>query len=94
MGDLWPGILISSMVLAAFLVVLLIIYYIVSYLGLKKRRAFVKELQENIKPGVKVLFSGGLMGRVIKVNEEYVDIELNKGMVITVSRYGIQEIVQ
>ncbi len=94
MGDLWPGILISSMVLAAFLVILLIIYYIVSYLGLKKRRAFVKELQENIKPGVKVLFSGGLMGRVIKVNEEYVDIELNKGMVITVSRYGIQEIVQ
>lgn len=94
MDNFWNGVFISSIVLAAFLLILMIFYYIVSFLGLKKRRAYMKTLQESLKPGVKVLFSGGLMGRIVKIGEEYVDVELNKGLVVTISRYGIQEIVE
>ena len=94
MGDLWGGILTSSIVVVAFFALFLIYYYVSSYFGLKKRRDYVRKFQEELKPGVKVLFGGGIVGKITKTDKEYLSVEISKGLEIQVSRYGIQEIIK
>jgi len=94
MNTLWDNILASSIVVAAFLVALLIFYYITTYIGLKKRRKFILEFQEKLKVGKKVMFGGGMVGKIIKMDDEYLTVEINKGNNAIVSRYGILEIVE
>lgn len=36
------------------------------------------------------MFCGGIYGKVVKVGEETVEVEIAKNTVITVSRYAIQ----
>jgi len=94
MDSFWQGILTSSIVVVGFLVLLLVFYYITTYIGLKRRRDYIKDFQEQLKPGKKILFAGGILGKIVSVGEEYVTVELAKGNNIKVSRYGIQEIVE
>ncbi len=92
--DFLENILTTSLVLVGFAAIFVIANYFLSAKSLRRSRENMRILQENIKPGKKVLFSGGLVGRIVKAGEEYVDVELNKGMIITISRFAIQEIVE
>ena len=94
MDSFWQGILTSSIVMVAFLVLLLIFYYVSTYMGLKRRRDYLKNFQEQLKPGKQVLFAGGILGKIVSIGEEYVTVEIAKDNKIKVSRYGIQEIVE
>ena len=55
----------------------------------KKRKSF-SDLHKNMKVGMNVIFSGGIYGKIVKINEDMVDVEISKGVVIKVSRYIIQ----
>lgn len=70
-----------------------LILAIISAINIKKRRGELKDLHVDIKPGMKVMFCGGIYGKLVKVGEETVDVEVAKGVVITVSRFAIQGIV-
>lgn len=92
--NFWQGILTSSIVLVGLLVLLVVIYYITSYVGLKKRRDYMKKFQEQLKPGKNVLFGGGIVGKIVSIGDEYAMIEVTKGNNFKVARYAIQEIVE
>jgi len=94
MNNLWDNILASSIVVAAFLVALIVFYYVTTYLGLKKRRNFILEFQEKLKIGKMIMFGGGMVGKIIDMDDEFLIVEINKGNNATVSRYGIIEIVE
>ena len=93
MDNFWGNMLTSSLAVATFFILLLVFYYVYSYLGLKKRREYLKSFHEKLKPGIKVLFAGGIVGKIVKIEDEFITLEVSAGNNIEVSRYGIQEIL-
>lgn len=53
----------------------------------------MKDLQEGIKVGARILFAGGIYGKIVKVKNDVIDVEINKSTVIQISRYSIQNII-
>ena len=94
MDKFWNGILTSSIVVATFLIALLVFYYVMSYLGLKRRKDYLEDFQKRLKPGVKVLFAGGILGKVVALEEQFLTIEISKGNSLQVSRYSVTDIVE
>jgi preprotein translocase subunit YajC len=93
MNDFLISLMSSILALGIVFSIILIIYYVLSSRGMSKRREAMRRLVDELKPGKKVLFAGGLVGRIVSVREEYLDIELNKNNVVTVSRYAVSEII-
>lgn len=53
-----------------------------------------KERIEAIKKGDKVITQGGLLGKVIKVDDTYVDVELAKDVRVKAVKHTIADIVE
>ena len=73
--------------------IFVIILGIISARNMKKNRESMKELQNVIKPGARILFGGGIYGKIVKVKNDTIDVEINKSTVIQISRYSIQSII-
>ena len=70
-----------------------LILIFISAKNLKKRTSELKDVHVDLKPGMKVMFCGGIYGKVVSVEKEKVEIEIAKNTVISVSRYSIQNIL-
>lgn len=90
---MWNYILGSSISLIGLIVITLIIYLIINRRNLNQRKKHFKELHTDIKVGSKVIFSGGIYGKVVKIYDDFVDIEIKSGSVMKVSRYAISDII-
>lgn len=90
---MWENILASSIVFIVFLLAAFIIVQIFNYKSLKKNREYFKQLHENIKPGKKVMLNNGIYGKIVKVREKDVDLEIAKDVVIKTDRFSIKEIM-
>ncbi|MGY3725070.1 preprotein translocase subunit YajC [Granulicatella balaenopterae] len=86
-------IIVSSLVFIVSVIVALGIYYLFSRKNIKKQHAYFEQLHKELSVGNKVVFSNGLYGKVKRINDETVDIEIAKGVAITVSRFSISEII-
>ena len=86
-------ILVSSLTFIVFVVVILGIYYFFSRKNMKRQQQYFEKLQEALQVGKRVICANGLYGTVKKVDEEKVDVEIAKGVVITVSRFAISEVL-
>ncbi len=84
----------SSIVFLVFLIIIALIYFWLSSRGVKKQKQFLEQMHKDLKVGQKVMFAGGLFGKLRRVGNETCDIEVSQGTVIEVSRYAIQEIVK
>ena len=86
-------ILVSSLTFIVFVVVILGIYYFFSRKNMKRQQQYFEKLHEALQVGKRVVCANGLYGPVKKVDEEKVDVEIAKGVVITVSRFAISEVL-
>lgn len=86
-------ILVSSLTFIVFVVVILGIYYIFSRKNVKRQQQYFEKLHAELQVGKRVVCANGLYGTVKKVDEEKVDVEIAKGVVITVSRFAISEVL-
>lgn len=86
-------ILVSSLTFIVFVVVILGIYYIFSRKNMKHQQQYFEKLHAELQVGKRVICANGLYGTVKKVDEEKVDVEIAKGVVITVSRFAISEVL-
>ena len=86
-------ILVSSLTFIVFVVVILGIYYFFSRKNMKRQQQYFEKLHEARQVGKRVICANGLYGTVKKVDEEKVDVEIAKGVVITVSRFAISEVL-
>lgn len=91
---MWNYILGSSISLIILIVLTLLIYYIINRRSIKRRKKHFEELHTSIKTGSEVIFSGGIYGKVIKVYDDYIDIQIKSGPIMKVSRYAISDIVK
>lgn len=87
----WEVILWTSMTVAVLLLATWMVVTFVSARNMKKKTAAFSELHENMRIGMRIMFAGGICGKVVKINGDYVDVEVSKDTVITISRYSIQE---
>lgn len=88
---MWEIILWSSVTFSAFLAIILLIYYFFSYKMVKTRRNEIVEMNDSIKPGKKCTFNG-IHGKLVSVGNETCEVEVSKGIVLTISRYIITSI--
>ncbi len=61
--------------------------------NMKKNREAMRELQSGIKVGARILFAGGIYGKIVKIKNDVIDVEINKSTVIQISRYSIQDVI-
>lgn len=69
-----------------------LILMFISARNIKKRTSELKDLHIELKPGMKVIFCGGVYGKLVKVGKETVEVEVAKNVVVTVSRFAVQSI--
>lgn len=60
---------------------------------MKKNREAMRDLQGAIKVGAKILFAGGIYGKIVRIKNDVIDVEVNKSTVIQISRYSIQNVI-
>ena len=76
-GQLWP-----------FAVMLLIFYFIV-LMPMRKRQKKVQEFQAGLKAGDRIITTGGIHGEVTKVTDDVVQIQIADKVRINVARASI-----
>lgn len=86
----WEVILWACGTVAVLFIVCALIISVISARNMKKNREAMAKLQQNIRVGAKILFAGGIYGKIIKIKDDVIDVEVSKGVVIQISRYSIQ----
>ena len=56
----------------------------------KEREKEERKMREGLKKGDRVLFSGGIYGKVHEVAETTVEVEISNGVIVTVEKTMIQ----
>lgn len=89
----WEVIVWTCITVAVLLGIVALIIIFISTKNLKKRTSELKNVHIELKSGMKVMFCGGIYGKVVSVGKEIVEIEIAKNTIISVSRYSIQNIL-
>ena len=92
MEGFWGSVLSSSVALLILFAIMGVVYLIWSQVGVRKKRNYFKELQNEHTPGQKIMFAGGIYGTIKSINGDKVEVKVRSGAVMDVSRYAIQEI--
>lgn len=90
----WEVILWACGTVGVLFVVCALIVWILSARNMKHNREAMAALQQGIKVGAKVLFAGGIYGKIVKIKDDLIDVEVSKGTVIQISRYSIQSVLE
>lgn len=86
----WEVILWTCVTLGALLIVVALVVSILSAVNMRKSRERMAKLQQDIKVGATVMFAGGIYGKIVKIQNDLIDVEVSKGVVIQILRYSIQ----
>ena len=71
------------------IVVMMAIFYFLLIRPQSKRMKEHRALVESLSEGSEVVFAGGLMGRITKIDGEYAVVELNRGTSIKIQRASV-----
>ncbi len=94
MGINWEVILWTCVTVGVLVGVFGLILSIISANNMRKRRKEVGDIHTTLAIGTKVIFAGGIMGKVVRIGEdEFIGIEVAPKTIIDVSRYAVQAIV-
>ena len=88
----WEVVIWTCITLAVLLGIAALILIFISSKNIKKKTSELKDLHLDLKPGMKVMFCGAIYGKVNKVKGDVVEVEIAKNVVISVSRYAIQNV--
>ena len=93
MGINWEVILWCCITIGVIVGILGTIFYFISARNMKHRREQMQEICTKLTVGSRILFAGGLYGRVVAIEEDTLNVELAKGTLIKISRYAVQEVI-
>ena len=80
----------TCITLAVIMGIIGLILSIISAKNMRKRREDLGTIHTELKIGSKIMFAGGIYGKVVGIEEETVNVEVARGTVIQISRYAIQ----
>ena len=58
-----------------------------------KRQKETKAMVEALKTGDEVITAGGILGKIVKANEQYIVVELNAGNEINMQRGAVTQVL-
>ena len=90
----WEVILWTCITIAVLMGVIGMILTIVSAVNMKKRRKQIGDIHTTLAVGSKVMFAGGIYGKVVRINgdDEVIGVEIAPKTIIDISRFSIQAI--
>ncbi|MGL4307481.1 preprotein translocase subunit YajC [Cetobacterium sp. SF1] len=68
------------------------VFYFLLILPNKKKQKKHQQMIDSLKPGVDVLTSGGIKGNITSIGPEFIQIRVDKGVNLTVTRSSIVRI--
>jgi preprotein translocase subunit YajC len=75
------------------LIGLVAVFYFLVLRPQTKRAKELKAMTEALQRGDEVLTTGGMLGRITKVNDQYVGVELAQNVEVTVQKSSIQSVL-
>ncbi len=72
-----------------FPILLIVIFYFLLIRPQQKRAKEHREMVESIQSGAEVVTSGGVLGKVIEVGEQFFTVEIANGVAIKVQKHAI-----
>ena len=58
-----------------------------------KRNKEQKNLLASLESGDEVITTGGILGKIVKISESLIQIEVQKGVVVTLQKQGVSSVV-
>ena len=73
-----------------------LILSIISAVNMRKRRQEVGDIHTTLAIGSRVMFAGGIYGKVVRMNDtdEIIGVEIAPKTIVDISRYAVQAIVK
>ena len=91
----WEVILWTCVTVGVLVGIFGIILTAISASNMKKRRKEIGDLHTTLAIGSKVMFAGGIYGKVVRLGEEeIIGVEIAPKTIIEISRFSIQGIVK
>ena len=89
----WEVILWTCITLGVLMGVFGLVLTIISAVNMKKRRKEIGEIHTTLAIGSRVMFAGGIYGKVVRLGEEeIIGVEVAPKVIIDISRFSIQAI--
>jgi len=90
----WEVILWTCITIAVLLSIFGLILTIISAVNMKKRRQQIGDIHTTLAVGSKVMFAGGIYGKVVRINgdDEVIGVEVAPKVIIDISRFSVQAI--
>lgn len=79
----------SSMSGLILIVAMIVIFYFFMIRPQKKQQKKIKEQRDALRPGDKVVTSGGIHGRLKEIDDNIFMVEVDKGVVLKMSRESV-----
>ena len=90
----WEVILWTCVTVGVLVGVFGIILTAISAVNMKKRRQQMADIHTTLAIGSKVMFAGGIYGKVVRINgdDEVIGVEVAPKTIIDISRFAVQAI--
>lgn len=89
----WEVILWTCITIAVLLGIFGLILSIISAVNMKKRRKEVGDIHTTLTVGSRIMFAGGIYGKVVRMGEgEIIGVEVAPKTIIEISRFAVQAI--
>ena len=75
------------------LLLMFVVLYFVMIRPQMKRQKEIKAMIDALAKGDEVVTAGGLLGRIVKLGESYIDIEVAKGIELQVQRGAVVQVL-
>ncbi|MCJ8342414.1 MAG: preprotein translocase subunit YajC [Cetobacterium sp.] len=69
------------------------VFYFLLILPNKKKQKKHQEMIDSLKPGVEVITSGGIKGTVSSITPEFIQVKVDKGVNLTMTRSSIVRVL-
>ena len=89
----WEVILWTCVTVGVLVGIFGIVLTAISAVNMKKRREQMADIHTTLTIGTKVMFAGGIYGKVVRIGEdEVIGVEVAPKTIIDISRYSVQAI--
>ncbi len=89
----WEVILWTCITIAVLMGIIAMILTIISSVNMRKRRKEIGDIHTTLAIGSRVMFAGGIYGKVVRLGEEeIIGVEIAPKTIIDISRFAIQAI--
>ena len=89
----WEVILWTCVTIGVLMCTFVLILSIISAVNMRKRRKEIGDIHTTLAVGSRVMFAGGIYGKVVRMGEdEIIGVEIAPKTIIDISRFAIQSI--